>query len=100
MVHPTTGIWWTLSFLRLALGIDFIVFPYQVYDTKECRDTTKDLQSLLGISRVETHSNERLLATWFWVVQASEAEKKSILKIPGVSIGKEMKCILLNLIGR
>lgn len=84
MVHAARVIWLTLCVTNFALGIDFIVFPQFPY-SRLCEDITVQLNALLGHHRVEIHENAKLEMTWFWYIQASEAQREQIMKWEGVS---------------
>ena len=88
MVPAACVILLVLSTLHLALGIDFVVFPESAYDEALCSEITRNLYEVLGVNRVELHRNAKLMTTWFWYIQASEAQKEQIKKWRGVSLQK------------
>lgn len=84
MIHSARAIWLTLCIIHFVLSIDFIVFPEKP-SSQVCSEITIQLNGYLGPSRVETHKTEKLQATWFWFVQATEEQKETIKKWRGVS---------------
>ena len=76
-----------ISFLHFAHGlVEYVVYPINKHDVSVCSQINDALVKMLGSSKVQIYQSQIRRTTEFWFIQALEAQRPAMLRIPGVRI--------------
>ena len=83
-----------VSILLLMMGVlhsvyglvEYVVYPADKRDVTACSQINNRLIELLGNSKVQFYNSRIRRTTEFWLIQALEQSKATVLQIPGVRV--------------
>ena len=76
-----------LGILHFAHGLfEYVVYPANKKDVPACSKINDALVKILGASKVQIYKSQIRKTTEFWLVQILEAQKATVVQIPGVRI--------------
>ena len=86
-----------LSFLRIADGLQYVVYPTNRTDVDACSTINDYLIRQLRRENVTSYTSPRRGVTEFWLVNATEPELRTILHDLGVSLRQWLSSLQIHL---
>ena len=76
-----------IGILHFAHGlVEYVVYPADKKDVSACLRINNALVNTFGGSKIRIYKSQIRQSTEFWLIQALESQKETILRIPGVRI--------------